>query len=125
MLKAEYTLRGKIASTGGLMGPPGPQGEPGKDGAPGKDGYTPVKGKDYYTEEEKAELVEEIEAKVNSPVKSIAITEHADGSVTMVNTLEEGTETIVVSADAEGNPSGLTVNGVEIPIAYTKEVAEE
>ena len=48
---------------------PGPQGEPGKDGvngvdgAPGEkgeDGYTPVKGVDYYTEEEKQALIDEI-----------------------------------------------------------------
>lgn len=33
-------------------------GEPGKDGVDGKDGYTPVKGTDYFTEEDKKEIVE-------------------------------------------------------------------
>ncbi len=39
----------------------------GKDGRPGTDGdngYTPIKGKDYFTEQEKKELVEEISSNV-------------------------------------------------------------
>lgn len=93
-------------------------GKDGKDGAPGKDGYTPVKGVDYYTEEEKAEMVAEIEVAANSPVKVIAITEHPDGSVTMVNTLEEGMETIVLTPNEYGNPGRLTYNGVGIDISW-------
>lgn len=48
----------------------------------------------------------------------VSITEHADGSVTMVNTLEDSTETIVISADANGNPNKLTYNDEEIPIEW-------
>ena len=33
------------------------KGENGVDGHPGADGYTPVKGKDYFTEADKNELV--------------------------------------------------------------------
>jgi hypothetical protein len=51
-------------------------------------------------------------------VIAISVTEAADGSVTMVNTLEEGTETIVIGADANGNPNKLSVNGKEIPISW-------
>lgn len=40
----------------GPPGEPGPPGDPGAPGAPGKDGYTPEKGMDYYTPEEKAEF---------------------------------------------------------------------
>ena len=36
----------------------GQDGENGVNGANGKDGYTPVKGVDYYTEADKAEMVE-------------------------------------------------------------------
>lgn len=42
---------------------PGPPGEPGKDGEPGKpgkDGYSPVKGRDYWTIEDKAAIVNEV-----------------------------------------------------------------
>lgn len=41
-------------------------GEDGKPGTPGKDGYTPVKGKDYWTETDKQEIVEEVLEKVPS-----------------------------------------------------------
>lgn len=50
---------------------PGPQGEPGKDGAPGADGKdgkdgvdgkTPQKGIDYFTEQDKAELISSVVA---------------------------------------------------------------
>jgi hypothetical protein len=52
-------------------------------------------------------------------VIAISVTEAADGSVTMVNTLEGGgTETIVIGADENGNPSNLTVNGKEIPVSW-------
>ena len=53
----------------GIQGPQGPKGEdgaPGKDGlngepgVPGKDGYTPVKGVDYWTEEDKRAIINEI-----------------------------------------------------------------
>lgn len=38
----------------------GQPGQPGRDGVDGKDGYTPQKGVDYYTEEDKDELIAEI-----------------------------------------------------------------
>ena len=54
-------------------------------------------------------------------VTAISVTEAADGTVTMVNTLDDGTtETIVIGADANGNPNGLTYNGVAIPLTWTE-----
>lgn len=47
----------------GEPGPQGPQGEPGYPGAPGEKGdpgYTPQKGTDYYTETDKAEMVNSV-----------------------------------------------------------------
>ena len=53
------------------------------------------------------------------PITGISITEAADGTVTMVNTLSTGgTETIVISPDANGNPGSITYNGVAIPIEW-------
>jgi hypothetical protein len=46
----------------GQQGPAGQDGRDGKDGADGKDGYTPVKGKDYYTEADKTEMVNAVVA---------------------------------------------------------------
>lgn len=43
-----------LAGTIGIRGPQGPAGK----GIDGKDGYTPVKGVDYYTEEDTVEIVE-------------------------------------------------------------------
>ena len=44
-----------------LKGEPGEKGDKGDTGERGENGYTPIKGTDYYTPEEKAELVQEIE----------------------------------------------------------------
>lgn len=51
--------RGEPGAQGerGLQGEQGPQGEKGDPGEPGADGHTPVKGTDYYTEADKAEMV--------------------------------------------------------------------
>lgn len=42
----------------------GPQGEQGETGATGADGYTPVKGTDYWTDEDKEEIKADISAEV-------------------------------------------------------------
>lgn len=54
--------QGETGATGltgpqGPEGPQGPQGPAGANGADGADGYTPVKGTDYWTEDDKAEMV--------------------------------------------------------------------
>ncbi len=49
----------------GAQGPQGEKGEPGKDGAPGVDGYTPVKGVDYWTEEDKSEIEDYVNTAVS------------------------------------------------------------
>lgn len=52
-------LKGEKGETG-LQGIQGEPGSPGKDGEAGKDGYTPVKGKDYYTEEDKQLVIADV-----------------------------------------------------------------
>lgn len=44
----------------GGVGPQGPQGEPGPAGPQGEPGYTPVKYVDYWTKEDKAEMVSDV-----------------------------------------------------------------
>ena len=51
----------------------------------------------------------------------VKVTEAADGTVTMVNTLSSGDETIVIGADESGNPNKLTYNGKEIPVDWVVE----
>ena len=54
-------------------------------------------------------------------LKSVSITEHADGSVTMVNTLSSGeVETIGINAAA----TELTYNGTVIPMTWVTEGTE-
>ena len=43
-----------------LQGIKGEKGNPGKKGDPGNPGYTPVKGTDYWTSDDKAEIVNDV-----------------------------------------------------------------
>ena len=59
----------------GDTGPEGPQGPAGSDGAPG---HTPVKGTDYFTEADKAELVEAVKSQIGEVDGDYAPAIHAD-----------------------------------------------
>ena len=57
--------KGETGATGavgpqGPQGLQGPQGEQGPQGDPGEPGYTPAKGTDYYTEDDKQEMVKAV-----------------------------------------------------------------
>ena len=52
------------AGPAGQDGAPGQQGPQGAPGAPGQDGHTPVKGTDYWTETDKAEIVADVIAAI-------------------------------------------------------------
>ena len=52
------------AGPAGKDGAPGQQGPQGVPGAPGQDGHTPVKGTDYWTETDKAEMVADVIAAI-------------------------------------------------------------
>lgn len=58
----------------GVKGDKGDKGEAGENGKDGANGYTPVKGKDYFTDSEKAEIV-------SSVISALPV---YDGSVTAV-----------------------------------------
>ena len=58
----------------GVKGDKGDKGEAGENGKDGADGYTPVKGKDYFTDADKSEMVSSVISQL--PVY--------DGSVTTV-----------------------------------------
>lgn len=66
-LKGEKGDKGDTGATGpkgeqGLQGEKGETGEQGPAGPTGADGYTPVKGKDYFTESDKTEMVNAVVA---------------------------------------------------------------
>jgi hypothetical protein len=56
-------------------------------GAPGKDGYTPVKGKDYWTDEDKAEIIDDVTDKfpiiAEEPEETIYVLESSDIDATL------------------------------------------
>ena len=84
---------------------------------PVEDGYIPVKGVDYYTEEERAELVEDILADLSGPV-SITLTR--DGSNIIVDTiLANSCETVsVITLNENDYPISVTTDGVECTINW-------
>lgn len=69
----------------GEDGKDGQDGKPGKDGVDGQDGYTPEKGIDYYTEEEKEELLEGLREELNIIAEDKAL-EIGEGKVDKVTT---------------------------------------
>lgn len=82
----------------------GEKGEDGKDGENGADGYSPQKGVDYYTEEEKTELIDEIIPLVNEREKieliaSVTVSPDTDGTLP---------RSVVISKDADGNEFSLS-----------------
>ena len=99
----------------------GEQGPAGTQGPQGENGVTPHIGENgnWYIGDTDTGVA--ADGSTKPTIKDIAVTESADGTVTMVNTLEGGgTETLVISPDANGNPSKLTYNGTEIPITWNE-----
>lgn len=71
-------------------------------GRDGEDGYTPVKGTDYFTEEEKEEIVEEI-AENSFGITTTAVDFSNWGNGSFVETLSDGTQvTHTITSDANG-----------------------
>lgn len=60
--KGDKGDKGDTGETGpqGPVGQNGKDGSPGADGKPGNDGYSPVRGKDYWTDADKAEMIAEL-----------------------------------------------------------------
>lgn len=83
----------------------------GADGKPGKDGTTPVKGVDYYTEEDKKGLAEEVR-------ELLAVTDGVD-----LSNLENGTWTETINGEVVNHTSifsedfsQVTIDGVVVKL---------
>ena len=77
------------SGTDGLPGSPGQDGKDGidgKDGDPGIDGYTPVKGQDYWTSADKAEIVLEVRQKL-TPEEIGAVTADEVADIVQAETI--------------------------------------
>ena len=108
----------------GPEGPQGPQGEPGLDGI---DGFTPVKGVDYFTEEELAELKyddSKLKEMINNEVRAREafveekIAELVNGAPETMNTLHELAKAVkehedICEAYVQVNNEALAVEAAE------------
>ena len=94
----------------------GDKGDKGDPGADGKDGYTPVKGTDYYTEEEKQEMVASVLAAIPQAV-SVHTKQEGD-TYTMTVTLDDGSSSTSVITVENGLPVKLVTDGVELPLTW-------
>lgn len=66
-------------------------GEQGQQGPAGADGHTPVKGVDYFTENDKNELINEIKEDLSTPTASEII---YDGAMTGFNNVQDAIDHI-------------------------------
>lgn len=83
----------------------------------GADGYTPEKGVDYYTDEDKTEMVDAVLAAIPQAADITVV--KADDTITLTTTLEDGsTSTSVVTLDSSGYPSTVVTDGVECPVSW-------
>ena len=105
-----------------IMGPQGPQGPRGEDGAAGPqgpagadgndgaDGYTPVKGTDYFTDEDKEDLVEEMRA--TQPTVTTIDASLWDSGTLSIHYSDNTTDNLPVVFDDNGVPT--SVGGVTL-----------
>ena len=73
-----------VVNIRGPMGLQGEQGLPGSDGEkgdPGQDGMTPVKGIDYFTDEEQQDIVNKVRSDVNDELEVLMLRNRISGSL--------------------------------------------
>jgi hypothetical protein len=100
----------------GSTGATGADGAKGADGAPGADGYTHVKGTDYYTEEEKQEMVGLVLDSIPNGEKVHTV---IDGNkYTMTLTLDDGSTSTSEITVENGYPVKVVTDGVEMPMTW-------
>lgn len=88
----------------------GPQGPAGKDGVNGQDGHTPVRGTDYWTENDKQEIITEAASAVNVPVATTTTAGKVKPDGTTITVDADGT---IHSAGGGGGGSSYTfTNGL-------------
>ena len=107
-----------------IKGPKGEDGVDGNDGAPGakgEKGDTPVKGVDYYTEQEKQEFAQSINSSItaegNKQVK--AVQNQGTVSLEAIINIQKQIEQLLKNQEAIGN--ALALNG-KTGVQYDKEI---
>lgn len=83
----------------------------------GTDGHTPEKGVDYYTEEDKNEIVDDVLDDI--PLVTAMAIVKTDNTITVTASLDDGaTSTSVITLDANEYPINVVTDGVECPIVW-------
>lgn len=102
----------------------GDKGDKGDPGINGKDGYTPVKGTDYFTGEDKQEMVGQV---LDSIPKGVSVhTRQEDDTYTMTLTLDDGSTSVSVITVENGLPVKVVTDGVAMPLTWeTVDTGEE
>ena len=103
----------------------GPQGPAGKDGVNGQDGHTPIRGTDYWTDNDKQEIITEAVSAVNVPVATTETAGKVKPDGTTITVDEDGT---IHSSGGGGGGSplddiiklGTGTNSIRIPNTSTK-----
>lgn len=78
---------GKLQYDGSDVGLKGDKGDKGDTGAAGADGYTPVRGTDYWTEADKAEIVDELKPSQVTSGTSMTLADNTEYRLTDVTEL--------------------------------------
>lgn len=109
----------------GIQGIQGPQGEPGAkgekgdtgpQGPAGADGYTPIKGTDYWTESDKAEIVQEAASSIPIATTEVAGKVKPDGITVTIT--EDGTIS-AVGGSGGGTAADISFDNAGTGLAAT------
>lgn len=109
-----------VVETTGAQGETGPQGEKGDTGdtgPAGADGYTPIKGTDYWTESDKAEIVQEAANSIPIATTSVAGKVKPDG--TTITVTEDGTISAVGGSGGASTAADISFDNSGTGLAAT------
>ena len=116
-------IQGPIGETGprgpqgpqgiqGEVGPQGPKGDKGDKGDPGEAGHTPIKGTDYWTEADKAEIVADIPTSSNTMELFTGVVPTEEQLVILRSFYDD-------DFDGSSLPCPITINGFSV-LGYNK-----
>lgn len=81
------------------------------------DGYTPVKGQDYYTEEDEAEMEAAVLAHFSHPSRMTVV--KSGSTINISAPMADGSLSLSsITLDANGYPTKVNTDGVECPITW-------
>ena len=111
-------LQGPIGETGpegpqgpqgiqGEVGPQGPKGDKGDKGDPGEAGHTPIKGTDYWTEADKAEIIADIPTSSNTMELFTGVVPTEEQLVILRSFYDD-------NFDVSSLPCPITINGFSV-----------